>query len=177
MAKADNLLAVLWLLRSRRLMTAEQLADALETSVRTIYRYIDSLSASGVPIVAEPGHDGGYSLAAGFQAAPLIFSPVELKALFHAARFAEQGGYPHSEALEGALRKVRSTFTPAQAEHLEREASALTVVPLPRGGPVEPWLEQLEQAVSEGATLRLLYHKLEADAPEVRVVDPYGLAA
>lgn len=59
MAKWDNMLSMLWMLRSGRKLTAAQIADSLEISVRTVYRYIDALCASGVPVIAESGHDGG----------------------------------------------------------------------------------------------------------------------
>lgn len=62
MSKADNMLAILWLLKSRKRMTAKQFSDALEIHVRTVYRYIDALCASGVPIISDAGYNGGYSL-------------------------------------------------------------------------------------------------------------------
>lgn len=175
MAKADNLLAILWLLRSRKRLTAAQLADALETSVRTIYRYVDALCASGVPIIADAGHDGGYTLAESFRHAPLFFEPMEVQAMFQAAHFARHAGYPYSDALDGGLTKLQRNLSPDQSSHLSRHTAALRVVPRPRGGPVEPWLEDLEQAVAGGATLVLSYQKADADAAEERMVDPYGL--
>ena len=73
MAKWDNLLSLLWMLRGGRKLTAAKLADSLEISVRTVYRYIDALCASGVPIVAGPGHDGGFRILENFQETPLFF--------------------------------------------------------------------------------------------------------
>ncbi len=175
MAKADNLLAVLWLLRSRRRVTAAQIAESLEISVRTAYRYIDALSASGVPVVAESGPDGGYSLPESFRTAPLFFETLELVSLFQASLFAEQAGYPHSAALESALAKVRRNISPDQASDLERHTTGFVVVPSRRGGPVEPWLPELERAVAKEQTLELLYAKPNGEEPEQRVVDPYGL--
>lgn len=46
MAKADNMLSILWLLRSGKQMTAQRLADELEIHIRTVYRCIDALCAS-----------------------------------------------------------------------------------------------------------------------------------
>ncbi len=175
MVKSDNLLAVLWLLRSRRRMTAAQLASELETSVRTVYRYIDALCAAGAPIISDSGPEGGYSLPENFQRAPLFFEPTELVALFQAAEFAQKAGHPYSEALVTALRKVRLTLTDEQAGSLERHTGAFLVAPQRRGGPVEPWLRDLEEAAADGASLEMSYQKLGAEAPEVRMIDPYAV--
>ncbi len=105
MAKWDNMLAILWQLKSKKQVTAIQLADSLEISVRTVYRYIDALCASGVPIIAEPGHHGGYYLPEAFSGTPLFFENTELKALTHATLFAESAGYPFGHKLKRALEK------------------------------------------------------------------------
>lgn len=173
MAKAENLLAVLWLLQSRRRVTAQQVATALEINIRTVYRYIDALCMSGVPITASSGPEGGYSLPDTFRSAPLFFEPVELKAMWQASLLAQYAGYPYTAALAQALRKLRHQLAPAQAEELTRQASTFSAFPMPRGGPVEPWLSLLEPAVADSATVKLLYHKRTAVAPEERVVDPY----
>lgn len=176
MAKADNLLAVLWLLRAHRRMTATQLAESLEVSERTVYRYIDALCASGVPVVADSGPDGGYSLTEQFRGAPLFFDAAELVALFQASQFARKAGYPHTAALQAALEKVRRNLAPAQLAELERHTHALTVVHAPRGGDVQPWLATLEQAVAAGITVDMDYQKPEQEQPSHRTLDPYGLS-
>jgi len=108
MSKADNLFAILWMLRSTgKPLTVRQLADALEISVRTVYRYIDVLCMSGVPVLAEPGHGGGFRLSESFGQVPLIFDRDEQKALLHAAAFAREACYPHGDALERAVAKLR----------------------------------------------------------------------
>jgi predicted DNA-binding transcriptional regulator YafY len=172
-AKADSLLAILWLLRSRGKMTAPALAETLEISVRTVYRYIDALAASGVPIIAETGPDGGYSLPPEFRSTPLFFEPAELVALFGAARFAQAGGYPYADALMTALAKVERNLTPVQQAELARHQTVLGVAAADRGGPVAPWLADLESAAAAGATVEMTYQKPGATVAENRQVDPY----
>ena len=82
--RSDRLFQALQILRRRRICTAEQLAEELEVSVRTVYRYMSSLSSSGVPIEAEPGV--GYRLR-NFDLPPLMFSREEVVALVLGARF------------------------------------------------------------------------------------------
>ena len=104
-AKSDNLLAILWMLQSGKKVLANQISEHLEMNVRTVYRYIETLCSSGVPIVAEAGHHGGYTLLDHFKEAPLCFELEEKASLYHAATFASEAGYYGNEALSRAIAK------------------------------------------------------------------------
>jgi predicted DNA-binding transcriptional regulator YafY len=65
--RASRLLSILILLQTRGRLTAEALAAEFEVSVRTIYRDIDELTASGVPVYAERGRAGGFALLDGYR--------------------------------------------------------------------------------------------------------------
>jgi len=175
LAKWDNMLSMLWMLRSGRKLTAAQIADSLEISVRTVYRYIDALCASGVPVVAESGHDGGVRILESFKETPLFFNSVELKALVDAFKFAQGAGYPYTEELENALTKVENRLHEEQRHDLSRQTSGLDVISSARPPSVVSLLRDLEQAAKDGRTVRIAYRKENAEQGE-REVDPYGLA-
>jgi len=176
MAKWDNMLSMLWMLRSGRKLTAAQIADNLEISVRTVYRYIDALCASGVPVVAESGHDGGVHILDSFQETPLFFKPLELKALVDAYKFAQGAGYPYTEELESALKKVENGLHEEQRDDLFRQTGGLDVISPARPPSVVPLLRDLEQAVNDGRTVRIIYRKENTEQADEREIDPYGLA-
>jgi len=176
MAKWDNMLAILWMLRSGRKLTAAQIAGSLETSVRTVYRYIDALCASGVPIVAESGHEGGIHILDSFRETPLFFRSVELKALVDAYKFAQGAGYPYTEELESALNKVQSGLHEEQLHDLARQSSGLDVIAPARPPSVVSTLRELEQAAKDERTVRIAYRKADAEQADERDIDPYGLA-
>ena len=79
MRKSDRLFQLTNLLRAHQPVTAKELAEKLSVSERTIYRYMDDLSLSGVPVYGEAGI--GYSLSEGFELPPLQLTQQELEAL------------------------------------------------------------------------------------------------
>jgi len=90
MRPADRLFQIVLLLGRGRVVTAKILAERLEVSERTIYRDIQDLAASGVPIEGEAGV--GYVLRRGYQLPPLMFNEEELQALAFGADVAKTWG-------------------------------------------------------------------------------------
>ena len=81
MTRIERGFAILLLLSDGRLVTAPDLAQRFEVSVRTIYRDMEMLSATGVPVYAERGVEGGYRLLEGFFLPPVAFSRDEVVAV------------------------------------------------------------------------------------------------
>ena len=175
MAKMDNMLSILWLLKSRKRMTAKELANELEMHIRTVYRYIDALCASGVPIIADSGHNGGYQLLHDFVEIPLFFNSEEQKAMIHAARFAQEAGYPLSEILDQALEKLKRYTNEDQRENIERYSLGLDVIQPPFNQTLQSNLQQFEEAVSNSMTLEMAYQKEHESSGNKRKIDPYGM--
>ena len=80
--RASRLLSILTTLQARGRVTAGELADECEVSLRTIYRDIDALSAAGIPVYSERGSEGGYRLLDGWCTRLNGLSTPEAEALF-----------------------------------------------------------------------------------------------
>ena len=72
------MMGVLLTLMQNGKMTAQQLAEKFEVSTRSIYRYVDSLSVNGVPIVTDSGRKGGIYLINNFNLDNMFFTTNEL---------------------------------------------------------------------------------------------------
>ncbi len=171
MRRADRLFQIVQKLRRRRVTTAAQLAEALGVSQRTIYRDIDDLSLSGVPILAEPGV--GYALGKGFDLPPLMFTRDEVEAIVLGVRIVRAWADPAlARAAEEALAKVESVLPPevkGRIPEAEIFAPDFHIDPEQRRR-----LQPLREAINARQKLRLAYRDKQAQ-PTERVVRPLGL--
>ncbi len=175
MAKNDNMLAILWMLNSGAKITAKQIAEKLEINIRTVYRYIDSLCASGVPIISDSGLNGGYRLLNHSIQAPLFFNADEQKALLHAAELAKGAGYPFHEVLCSATDKLKLYANQKQENALNRHTIGFEVVSRAIDPSMKLMLEEIEQSVANETSVEIIYRKKREEQSLFREIDPYGI--
>lgn len=175
MPKMDNVLAILWMLSSGEKITAAQISEKLEMNIRTVYRYIDTLSTSGVPIISETGHNGGYTLLNHFIQAPLFFDAEEQAALLHAAVFAEEAGYYGGDALNTAISKLSHYSNQEQEKKVHEHFTSLEIINRVNPFSLEPFLKELQQAVADGYSVNIQYDKSGKEQASSRMVDPYKI--
>jgi predicted DNA-binding transcriptional regulator YafY len=180
--RADRLLSILMLLQARGRMTAEQLAEEHEVSVRTIYRDIDALSTAGVPVYAERGPGGGCALVEGYRTSLTGLTTDEVKALFMLSVPASLDELGASQELRAALRKLAAALPAAQRqdETQVRQRIYLDWSDWSRGEEATPHLQTIHQAVWEDRKLHMAHREFigpQGFERYERLVDPYGLVA
>ena len=118
MRRADRLFRIVQLLRAGRLQTARSLAQKLQVSERTIYRDVQDLQLSGVPILGEAGV--GYTLRRDYDLPPLMFDLREITALVLGSRMvAAWGDAELASSANDALRKIEAVLTPALRDRID----------------------------------------------------------
>jgi len=119
MRRADRLFQIVGLLDCSKVMTARALAEALEVSERTIYRDIQDLSISGVPIESEVGV--GYRLMKGFHLPSLMFTEEELAALMLGTKMVQAWTDKNlAKAANQAMRKIENMLPEQLRPELDR---------------------------------------------------------
>ena len=173
MNRTDRLLGILLELQARGVLRAEDLARRFEVSLRTVYRDVQALSETGVPVVAIPGQ--GYRLMEGYFLPPLSFTAPEAALLLLGGEFVREQVDPElRQVAEGALTRLAGVVPPALRAEVDRRRQELHFPAF--GSPGEgPRLSHLRAAVEQRRVLRLLYHTYRRPHPEPRTVEPYML--
>ena len=177
--RADRLFSIVLLLQSHRQLTARDLARRLEVSARTIHRDMDALSGAGIPVVAERGTGGGWSLLGEYRTNLTGLNEAEIQSLFLTKPSRLMADLNLEKAAEGALLKLLAALPSIYRRGAEqmRQRIYVDTTGWSRTDEAVPLLHTLQDAVWQERKLRMIYQRgLGCDAFE-RVVDPLGLVA
>jgi predicted DNA-binding transcriptional regulator YafY len=176
MNRTDRLLAIVLELQSKGRQRAEDLAVTFETSKRTIYRDIQALSESGVPLRAVPGQ--GYELMEGYFLPPLSFTTAEASMLLLGSDFVAQNFDAEYRAeAQSASRKLENVLPATLRQEVHELQGSIKFVSPATDDPTT--VREIRRAIVERRTLKFRYHtrQPEPDSPlnSFRQADPYGM--
>ena len=178
--RADRLLSIMLLLQARGRLTARELAERLEVSERTIHRDMAALSGAGVPVYAERGASGGWAMLDDYRTDLTGLNEEEIQALVLAAPPRVLDDLGLRRAADGALIKLLAALPAISRRGAEdaRQRIHVDTSGWRRSEESAPCLPTVQDAVWQGRTLRLIYHKGDEESEAVeRLVDPLGLVA
>lgn len=172
----DRIVAILIQLQSKKIVKAQELANRFEVSLRTIYRDIRTLEASGVPIYSEAGV--GYALMDGYRLPPVMFTREEAGSFIAAEKLMQKFtdaalGNHYASAmykLKAVLRNddkdwvssIESNVVMQSSEKLFNDKSPNT-------------LAALFESIAEKMQVILSYEAIQADGITVRNIEPVGV--
>ena len=176
--RADRLLSIMLLLQTEGRITARELAARLEVSERTIHRDMEALSASGVPVLAERGSGGGWSLMDDYRTNLTGLNPAEIQALFLAQPVRLLADLGLRGAAEGALVKLLAALPDVHQRDAEfmRERIHVDGAGWRQTQERVACLPMIQDAIWREQKLHLVYERGDEVCVD-RVVDPLGLVA
>lgn len=174
MNRTERLAAIVIRLQARSLVRARELALEFEVGVRTIYRDMEALAESGVPLRAEAGV--GYALERGWRLPPISLSVDEASALLVACKLSGPSeGAASALAMRSALAKVRAVLAASERDYVERLDESIEAFPFLGAAPDGAEATRaMRDAIARGRALRLAYRAASGEESE-RVVEPLCL--
>ncbi|SHO52376.1 helix-turn-helix transcriptional regulator [Anaerocolumna xylanovorans] len=118
--QVNRLFEIIYILLSKKSITAKELAERFEVSVRTIYRDIDTLSSAGIPIYASQGKGGGISLLDDYVLDKSVLSEREQNEILYALQSLSITQAPETDKV---LAKLSSLFNKSKTSWIEIDFS------------------------------------------------------
>lgn len=168
MRRTDRLFDIIQILRDGRLHRAQDMADALEVSVRTIYRDMDTLVASGVPVEGERGV--GYMITQAISLPPLTLTVEELEALNLGMAIVAEAA---DETLKAAATTLADKIDAVLPERTVADADKWKFAVYPFSDAVRGFSQMptLRAAIRAKQKLKLTYHS-KGDRITTRTIRP-----
>ena len=176
--RADRLFSIVLLLQTHGQLTSRDLAGRLEVSARTIHRDMEALSGAGIPVVAERGTGGGWSLLGEYRTNLTGLNEAEIQSLFVIKPSRLLADLNLEKAAEGAFLKLLAALPSVFRRGAEyaRQRIYVDVTGWNRAEESVPHLHRLQEAIWQERRVRLRYARGECEAVE-RLADPLGLVA
>ncbi len=176
MNRFDRITAILISLQTRRVITAQQLSERFDISIRTVYRDIRTLEEAGVPIISEAGV--GYSLMDGYRLPPVMFTPQEALSFVASEKlmqkFTDQsiGGHYRS-----AMEKIKSVLRNAEKDMIDKLEKNVQINPQHAAinESLPTTLDILFRSIATQKIVRMHYQAFFSDEPIWREIEPIGV--
>jgi predicted DNA-binding transcriptional regulator YafY len=177
--RADRLLSILLLLQANGRLPARALAERLEVSERTVHRDMEALSIAGVPVYAETGRHGGWSLVDTYRTDLTGLTESELRSLVIATAPGVLADLGLGEAADRAFVKLIAGLPEARRRAAESARGYLYIDPSGWRRPDEaaPFLATLELALRTGRQITMTYERAYDQSIVERTANPLGLVA
>lgn len=173
--RASRLINILTTLQAKGLVTAEALAAENGVSVRTIYRDIDALSLSGIPVYSERGSDGGYRLLDGYRVRLNGLTPAEAQAMFLSGIPGAAADLGLGSLMAGAQKKLTAALPEDLRESARRMQTKfhLDAPAWLAEGEQPVYLQAIADAVWNSKRIRIRYRSWTAE--KNRLAEPLGI--
>ncbi|MEN2486684.1 YafY family protein [Flavobacterium sp. B11] len=172
----DRIVAILIQLQSKKIVKAQELADRFECSLRTIYRDIRTLEASGVPIYSEAGV--GYALMDGYRLPPVMFTREEVSSFIAAEKLMQKFTDPSlGTHYASAMYKLKSVLRSTDKDYLSTiESKIVMQTAEPMFNDNSPnTLAVLFEGIAEKKQILLTYKTFDKDETTQRNLEPIGV--
>lgn len=171
--RLSRLTAIITQLQSKRIVTAKQLSEKHNVTVRTIYRDIRTLENSGIPITTEEGK--GYSLVEGYQLPPVLFTEKEANALITAEQLViKSKDQSFSEQYSNAIIKIKSVLKTPQKGKANLLAERIYFGENQHYEKSSSYLMEIQTAITDYNLIKIEYSSTEGKTT-LRDIEPFAL--
>lgn len=177
MSKISHLLELILMLQYKEFSTASELADILKVDKKTIYRYIETLQMSNIPVESKKGRYGGFYIKEGFYIKYPKITQEELQALILASKIlTKEKGFFFSEELQSAVIKIKSHCISEDRDFYELKENISFKIN--EAGSLENFndiISKINFAMTKGKVIHIEYFSINKNIQYEVDINPYTI--
>ncbi len=172
--RIDRMLAITVMLLNRERISAKELADKFEVSVRTIYRDIDAINMAGIPIIAYPGNNGGFGIMENYKLDHQLLTLKDMGNILTALKGINTT--LEDIELESAIEKISNLVPEDKTKQIETHLEQFVIDILPWGysGKRKQLLKSIYNSIIKCRQVKFSYRNAKGEFAE-RTVEPMTL--
>ncbi|MDT2815244.1 helix-turn-helix transcriptional regulator [Vagococcus carniphilus] len=172
--KIERMLTIIVMLLNRNRVTANELAEKFEVSVRTIYRDIETINLAGIPIISHSGNNGGFSIYENYKLNHQVLTINNLSSLLSVLK--DINSTVDDIELESSIEKLQNIVPDNKMDHLKIQSEQIIIDLHPYGdsSAQKKLVKTLRQAITQTRLLTIDYRNYD-NVVSNRKIEPMSL--
>ena len=172
--KIDRMLTTIVMLLNRDRISAKELAEKFEISVRTVYRDIDAINMAGIPIVSYPGNNGGFGIMENYKLDHQVLTLNNMCSMLSALKGINST--LEDIELESSIEKLRNLIPQDKAQHvdLHMEQIIINMIPWRHTPKQKQRVKTVQNAITQSQLITITYRN-NANETSTRQIEPMSL--
>ena len=172
--RVDRMLTIIVMLLNRPRISAKELADKFEVSVRTVYRDIEAINRAGIPIISYQGNNGGFGIMDNYKLTHQLLTFDNLSSILSTLKGINTS--MEDSELDASIEKLRNLIPKDKTEQLKQQMEQIVIEK-------QPWvankrhkeqMKQLRQAIADNKLMTITYQNYSGEI-SVRQIEPMSL--
>lgn len=172
--KIERMLTIIVILLNRSRISAKELAEKFEVSVRTIYRDIEAINMTGIPVISYPGNNGGFGIRENYKLNHQLLTLNNLCSILSALEGVNS--IFEDVELESSIEKLRNIIPQDKTHHLDlhMEQIIIGMQPWPYTSKQKELVKNIRNAITQSQLITIIYRNY-ANETSTRQIEPMSL--
>ncbi len=172
--RIDRMLSIIVMLLNRDRITARELAEKFEVSVRTVYRDIEAINMAGIPVISFSGNDGGFGIMENYRIDRQLLTFGDMFSILSALKGINTG--LNAVELDSAIEKISGLVPKEKTGEMELRFERLAIDLNPWGcsDRLKNTLRKIQNAINGNNLIKIKYSNAGGETME-RIIEPMTL--
>ncbi len=172
--RVERMLTIIVMLLNRPRISAKELADKFEVSIRTVYRDLDAINQAGIPVISYQGNNGGFGIMDNYKLSHQLLTFENLSSILAALK-GFNSSFEDSE-LDGSIEKLRNLIPADKVDELSQQMKQIIITKQPwtKSSRHKELISLLRQAIENTRMVHIDYRNYAGEISS-RQVEPISL--